>query len=48
VNEYGIEASRLTAKGVGPLCPVSTNQTAEGRKLNRRIEFVERRKIGDV
>lgn len=42
VNEYGIEASRLEAKGVGPLCPVSVNQTSEGRKLNRRIELVEK------
>ena len=38
---YGIEASRLKADGVGPLCPVSSNQTEEGRKLNRRIELVE-------
>ena len=43
VDEYGIEASRLKAKGVGPLCPVSTNQTGAGRKLNRRIELVEMR-----
>jgi outer membrane protein OmpA-like peptidoglycan-associated protein len=41
VSEYGIEASRLKANGVGPLCPVSSNQTEEGRKLNRRIELVE-------
>jgi len=40
---YGIEASRLKADGVGPLCPVSSNQTEEGRKLNRRIELVEMR-----
>jgi outer membrane protein OmpA-like peptidoglycan-associated protein len=41
VNGYGIEASRLKAIGVGPFCPVSTNQTEEGRKLNRRIELVK-------
>jgi len=37
----GIAASRLQAQGVGPLCPVSTNSTEEGRKLNRRVELVE-------
>jgi OOP family OmpA-OmpF porin len=41
VNKYGILASRLKAKGVGPLCPVSTNKTEDGRKLNRRVELVE-------
>jgi len=43
VDDYGIEASRLKAKGVGSLCPVSSNHTWEGRKLNRRIELVEMR-----
>lgn len=41
VNKYGISANRLKAKGVGPLCPVSTNKTEDGRKLNRRVELVE-------
>lgn len=40
VNKHGIQANRLKAKGVGPLCPVSTNKTEEGRKLNRRVELV--------
>ena len=38
---HGIATSRLQARGVGPLCPVSTNSTEEGRKLNRRVELVE-------
>jgi len=38
---HGIAAGRLKAQGVGPLCPVSTNSTEEGRKLNRRVELVE-------
>ena len=42
VKDYGISAKRLTGKGVGPLCPVSTNKTEEGKKLNRRVELVER------
>jgi OOP family OmpA-OmpF porin len=41
VDKYGIAADRLVAKGVGPLSPVSTNKTEEGRKLNRRVELVE-------
>jgi OOP family OmpA-OmpF porin len=41
VDRYGIAEDRLEAKGVGPLSPVSTNKTEEGRKLNRRVELVE-------
>ncbi len=36
-----IAASRLIAAGVGQACPVSTNDTDEGRKLNRRVEIVK-------
>ena len=35
----GIEASRLTAVGYGPDQPIASNDTAEGRAANRRIEF---------
>jgi outer membrane protein OmpA-like peptidoglycan-associated protein len=42
VKDYGISAKRLIAKGDGPLAPVSTNKTKEGRQLNRRVELVER------
>ena len=42
VKDYGISNKRLTGKGVGPLCPVSTNKTEEGKQLNRRVELVER------
>lgn len=41
VNTYSISSSRLKAMGVGPLCPFATNQSEEGRKLNRRVELVE-------
>ena len=36
----GIETNRLAAVGVGPLSPVGTNDTTEGRAQNRRVELV--------
>ena len=39
---HGVPASRLQAKGLGPLAPVATNSTAAGRQRNRRVEFVQR------
>lgn len=42
VKDYRVSAKRLSGKGVGPLSPVSTNNTDEGKQLNRRVELVER------
>lgn len=39
----GIDATRLEAIGKGVENPVSTNSTAEGRALNRRVEFTRTR-----
>ncbi|MBS1537084.1 MAG: OmpA family protein [Bacteroidetes bacterium] len=39
IISHGIASSRLTAKGFGKTKPVSTNDTDEGRQLNRRVEF---------
>ncbi|PKQ63352.1 hypothetical protein BZG01_16145 [Labilibaculum manganireducens] len=39
LTEKGIVTERITAKGFGELNPISTNATAEGRALNRRVQF---------
>lgn len=39
LQDKGIDASRMVAKGMGPDRPVASNDTAEGRQQNRRITF---------
>jgi OOP family OmpA-OmpF porin len=41
VAGYRVAPARLLAAGVGPLVPVTTNRTEEGRLKNRRVELVE-------
>ena len=41
ISKYGIDSRRLAAYGVGPLAPVASNKTEEGRAKNRRVELVE-------
>lgn len=41
INDYGIQADRLQAHGVGPLVPVFSNTSDAGRDKNRRVELVE-------
>src|SRR5712664_1556306 len=38
--EQGVPASSITARGFGKTQPVATNDTAEGRQRNRRVELV--------
>ena len=42
--KYGVEASRLKVESFGETRPAATNDTAEGRARNRRVEF----HIGEV
>lgn len=41
VTKHGIAAARLVGRGVGPLCPVASNDSEEGRAKNRRVELVK-------
>ncbi len=41
VEKYGVSGERLKGFGVGPLSPVTTNETEEGRARNRRVELVK-------
>lgn len=38
---HGIAAARLEGYGVGPLAPVASNGTEDGRSKNRRVELVK-------
>jgi outer membrane protein OmpA-like peptidoglycan-associated protein len=40
-GKYTVAAARLHADGVGPLSPLASNKTEEGRAKNRRVELVE-------
>ena len=42
IDKHGIGSTRLISDGVGPLCPVATNENDEGRTKNRRVELVAR------
>ncbi len=37
---YNVAEDRLVAMGAGPIAPVASNLSEEGRALNRRVEFI--------
>ena len=41
VSKYRIDITRLRACGDGPTAPVASNDSEEGRALNRRVELVK-------
>jgi outer membrane protein OmpA-like peptidoglycan-associated protein len=41
VKDFGIDASRLETDGKGASQPIATNNTAEGKANNRRVEFIK-------
>jgi len=42
VSKYNLNNNRLTPAGVGPLAPVTSNDTEEGRADNRRVELIKK------
>jgi outer membrane protein OmpA-like peptidoglycan-associated protein len=40
VQKFGIEKERLATRGYGEAKPIASNETAEGRDKNRRVEVV--------
>jgi OOP family OmpA-OmpF porin len=38
---HGIAAARLKGYGAGPLAPVASNDTEDGRAKNRRVDLVK-------
>ena len=40
-EKHGIDPDRLRSAGVGYLAPVATNDTPDGRAMNRRVELVK-------
>jgi OOP family OmpA-OmpF porin len=40
-GKHGIDSGRLRAAGVGPLAPLASNDTPEGRAKNRRVALVK-------
>ena len=41
-GKYGIHKKRLEPKGLGPLAPVASNRSVDGKAKNRRVELVEK------
>ncbi len=40
VENYSLDPLRISAAGYGPYRPVASNETAQGRKMNRRVDLV--------
>lgn len=40
IATYGVDAARLDAEGMGYLAPIASNRSAEGRRVNRRVEVI--------
>jgi outer membrane protein OmpA-like peptidoglycan-associated protein len=41
VEKHSVSEDRIKPYGIGPLAPVASNKTEEGRAKNRRVELIE-------
>jgi outer membrane protein OmpA-like peptidoglycan-associated protein len=41
VTKYGVAADRLQPHGDGPYSPLASNDSEDGRTVNRRVELVK-------
>ena len=48
LNNTGLNPLQLTAAGRGEYNPIATNETVEGRKMNRRIEMILSPNLDDL
>lgn len=48
VEKYGLDPLKISAAGYGPYRPVAANDSAAGRKLNRRVDIVITSRGGGV
>lgn len=48
LNNKGLNPLQLTAAGRGEYNPISTNETVEGRKMNRRIDMILSPNLDDL
>jgi outer membrane protein OmpA-like peptidoglycan-associated protein len=39
--KYGVSVTQLQSYGDGPYAPVASNDSEDGRSLNRRVELVK-------
>ena len=46
IQDYDFRPERLAASGYAEYRPIATNNSAEGRAMNRRVDFVIPRKSG--
>ena len=40
IKKYGVKSDQLSSDGVGYLSPITSNETEQGRDMNRRVEVI--------
>ena len=39
-DDYGVSPNRILAAGKGDSAPLASNETADGKRQNRRLDFI--------